>query len=138
MTTCSGLHCAGCGGGAASPVVLLIALEGFTWLAAHVIEVLATSAVCGALAFAAVVVLMRMGDRRDDRQRATASLWSVRADALPLTATARPQVSQGIVPAIEHHHYGPQFIINGESGQDVAARLIRQALAAPEHQEIRS
>jgi len=137
MTTCGGIHCAGCGGGAASPVLILAALEGFTWLAAHAVEVLATSATCGILAFAAVVVLMRIGDRRDARQAAAPPLLRVRAEAIPLPARAAPQVSRGTVPAIENHYHGPQFIINGETGQDVAARLIRQALAAPEHQEVR-
>lgn len=136
--SCSGLHCAGCGGGAVSPVVVLAALEGFTWLAAHVVEVLAVSAACGVLAVAAVVTLMRMGDRRDARQAAGPRLLTVRAEAVPLvTATATPQVSQGTTPAIEHHYHAPQFIINGEAGQEMAARLIRQALTVPAPEEIR-
>lgn len=112
--SCSGLHCAGCGGGAGVPVVLLLALEGGAWVAAHLVEVAVTSAACGVLAVAAVIWLMRWADRRDARLAARGPLWAVRAGTAPLpqviTARPAPQVTHAPPPAIEthyhvHHHY---------------------------------
>ena len=57
--SCSGLHCAGCAGGVAVPVVPLVAVCGLAWIAEHLIEVVIVSAACGILSLAAVVVLMR-------------------------------------------------------------------------------
>jgi hypothetical protein len=42
--TCSGLHCAGCAGGAAVPVVPLAVCLGAAWLTEHIIEVAIVSA----------------------------------------------------------------------------------------------
>ena len=61
--SCSGLHCAGCGAGAAAPPVALAGLLGLTWVAGHLIEVAAVSSACGVLSVAAVVALMRWQDR---------------------------------------------------------------------------
>lgn len=133
---CSGIHCAGCGGGAGVPVVALAVLEGFAWVTAHLIEVAVVSAACGALAVAAVVALMRAQERREARHAAGHPLLITR-DVPPLAATVTPQVTRGTPPAIEHHYHGPQFIFSG-SGEH-GARVIRQALtgAAPAHEEIR-
>ena len=69
--SCSGLHCAGCGGGGGgAAVVVLAAVEGVEWIAAHLVEVIAVSATCGALAVAAMVALMKWADRRDARHTA--------------------------------------------------------------------
>lgn len=65
MSGCSGLHCAGCAGGVAVPVVPLAAAYGVAWVVEHIIEVAVVSAVCGALAVAAVVWLMRWQERRE-------------------------------------------------------------------------
>ena len=127
------IHCAGCAGGVAVPVVPLLELYGAMWLAEHIIEVAIACAVSGALAVAIVIALARWADRRDARRSATWQFQYVRE--VPATPAA-PQVSRGIVPAIEHHYHGPQFIINGDSGQEAAARLIRQALAVPGREEI--
>jgi hypothetical protein len=78
--SCSGLHCAGCGGGAAVPVVALVAFLGIEWVVEHLVEAVAVSAACGVLSVAAVVFLMRWGERRDAVRR---QLWTVQADALP-------------------------------------------------------
>jgi len=78
--TCSGLHCAGCAGGIAVPVVPLVAFLGVEWVIEHLVAVAAISGTCGVLSIAAVVFLMRWGERRDAAHR---QLWTVRADALP-------------------------------------------------------
>lgn len=129
--TCPGAgHCAGCAGGSAVPVLALAALEGFAWVAAHLIEVAAISAACGVLAVAAVVALVRWGDRRETRHAAAHPLLVTRPAPATLTATVIPQVRQGTPPpAIERHvhfHFGPD--------DREAARVIRQALTAQEEQ----
>ena len=78
--TCSGLHCAGCAGGIAVPVVPLVAFLGIEWMVEHLVDVAAISATCAVLSILAVVFLMRWGERRDAVRR---QLWAVRADALP-------------------------------------------------------
>ena len=83
MAACGGLHCAGCGAGGGAPVLAFGAAYGFVWVTEHIVEVAITSAVCAVLAVAAVVWLMRLGERRGARQRAAASIWTVRPDALP-------------------------------------------------------
>jgi len=102
---CSGLHCAGCAGGAAVPVVPLAAVFGLAWVAEHIVEVVIASAVCGALAVAAVVALLRWSDRMDARRAARWSLMTARPDAPVITATATPQVTAPPVQVIEHHHF---------------------------------
>jgi hypothetical protein len=116
--SCSGLHCAGCGAGAGVPAVALLALEGGAWVATHVIEVAFVSGACAVVAFAAVVALVRRGDRRDALQATRGTLLVTRADAAPL-----PQASRGTPPAIEQHshfHFGDE---------EAAVRVLRKALA---------
>ena len=86
---CSGLHCAGCAGGAAVPVVPLAAVFGLAWITEHIVEVAIVSATCGVLAVAAVVALTRWADRRDDRRAAEWRLLHTREvpRALPGSAT---------------------------------------------------
>jgi hypothetical protein len=128
------LHCPGCGDSGGGSIVIVAALavaaeviiNAFWWLVAGTI----TAAV---VSLAVVILLTRATARRE---AACAAQLAARRPAM-LTATAMPQVNQGTAPAIEHHYHGPQFVINGDTGQEAAARLIRQALAVPEHQEIR-
>jgi hypothetical protein len=91
--SCDGLHCAGCIGGAAVPVVPLLGFCGAAWVAEHLIEVAITCGVSGALAVAAVVALVRLGNRRDERQRAAASIWTVREVPLITHTRAEPVTS---------------------------------------------
>ena len=142
--SCSGLHCAGCGGGSAAPVLAFAAFCGADWVVTHLAEVLVTSAACGALAAAAVVALMRWAERRDARHAIERPLLTVReAPACgtrvpdPLTSAGRPtlpsrepQAVQGApapAPAIENH-----FHFHGADSEQYAARVIRQALAGPD------
>ena len=121
---CSGLHCGGCAGGMAVPVVPLVAFLGLAWVAEHLIEVAVVSASCGVLAVAAVVALMRWADRRDARLAARGPLMVTRAPAPTLTATVIPQVSRGTVPpAIVNNYY-----IRIDPASREAARIIRQSL----------
>jgi len=122
---CSGLHCGGCAGGMAVPVVPLVAFLGLAWVAEHLIEVAVVSASCGVLAVAAVVALMRWADRRDARLAARGPLMVTREPSTPaLTATVTPQVAQGTpAPAITNNYY----IRIDPAGRE-AARIIRQAI----------
>jgi len=121
---CSGLHCAGCGGGSAAPVLALTAFLGVDWVAEHLAEVAITSAACGALAVAAVIVLMRWANRRDARQRAAASIWTIRAE--PVTGTRVPDplptAERSALPFRDLHIH-----LDGQSSTEQAA-VIRQAL----------
>jgi hypothetical protein len=119
--SCSGLHCAGCGGGAGVPVIALLALEGGAWVAAHVIEVAAVSAACAVLAVAVVVRLMRWQDRRQAAFAARGPLLISRPDAAPLPP-ARQRAE--LPPVINNYFY--------VSDPVVAARVTRQALPAQE------
>ena len=112
--SCSGIHCAGCGGGASLPVIALIALEGAAWVAAHVIEVAVVASACGALSVAAVAALMRWQDRRQAAFAARGTLLVTRADAVPLPPPARRELP----PVVN--------IYVADTG--TAARVIRQAL----------
>lgn len=100
--SCSGIHCAGCAGGAAAPVIPFAAVFGLAWVAEHLVEVAVASVACATLAVAAIVMLVRYADRRDARP---VQLWSARA----VPATANPQVAATVIsPAIEQHlhiHY---------------------------------
>jgi hypothetical protein len=121
---CGGIHCAGCGGGSAVPVVALVAFEGFTWVASHLVEVIAVSAVCGVLAVAAVVALMRWTERREARHAIDHPLMVTRGEpARVATATVTPQVTQGTPPAIVNNYY-----VTIDPASHEAARIIRQAL----------
>jgi hypothetical protein len=99
MSSCAGIHCAGCLGGAALPVVPLLELCGAAWVAGHIIEVAAVSGACGALAVSAVVALMRWADRRDERQRGAASIWTAR-EAPPITHVRAESVTSAERPAL--------------------------------------
>ena len=122
--SCPGVHCAECIGGAALPVVPLLGFCGAAWVAEHIIEVAITCGVSGALAVAAVVALMRLGNRRDDRQRAAASIWTVREVPRIRSAAADLAASDGRreleAPAVHLHFHG-------EPAAEQAT-VIRQAL----------
>lgn len=121
---CSGLHCAGCAGGMAVPVLPAIACLGAAWVAEHLVEVAIVSAACGTLAVAVVIALMRWCDRRERRHMAGRPLLVTRPAPATLTATVIPQVSQPERPAIPQvvnfNFYG--------TGGTMAARVIRQAI----------
>ena len=110
--SCSGLHCAGCGGGGAVPVVALAALEGFTWVAAHVIEVATVSAACAVLAVAAVAALIRAQERREAARAARGPLLITRPNAAPLPPARRA----GLPPVVNYFYVADPA---------VAARVIR-------------
>jgi hypothetical protein len=112
--SCSGLHCAGCAGGAAVPAAPLAAVFGLAWVAEHLIEVAVISAACGVLAVAAVVALMRHGARRDARYAERGTLMVTRPDALPPPARRRE------LPPVTNC-----FVI---ADPGMTARVIRQAL----------
>ena len=122
--SCPGVHCAGCLGGAAVPVVPLLGFCGAAWVAEHVIEVAIVCGVSGALAVAAVVALMRWANRRDERQRGAASIWTVR-EVPPITHARAESVTSAARPALEapavHLHF------HGMPDTEHAA-VIRQAL----------
>jgi hypothetical protein len=119
--SCSGIHCAGCGSGAAVPLVALLALEGGAWVAAHLAAVAAVSAACGVLAVAAVVRLMAWQDRRQAAFAARGPLLITRPDAAPLP------------PARQHAALPPPVVNNYFYVADpaVAARVIRTAIPGP-------
>jgi hypothetical protein len=114
--SCSGIHCAGCGGGGALPVVALLALEGFTWVAAHVIEVAAVSLTCAVLAAAVVVRLMAWQDRRQAAFAARGPLLVTRADAAPLPPPVRREL-----PQVVNNYF---YVADAAMG----ARVIRPAI----------
>lgn len=123
--SCSGLHCAGCAGGAAVPVVPLAVVFSLAWIAEHLVEVIVMCGVSGTLAVLVVVALMRWGERQDARR---AQIWAARKAAASrpsITATVIPQASRGTALAIEnhvHYHY------HGERASPEPARVIRTAL----------
>jgi hypothetical protein len=125
--SCSGLHCAGCAGGAGVPPIAFVYAYGAAWVAEHLAEVAVVSAVSGVLAVAAVVALMRWCDRRQARRAAEHPIWTVRAEPAIMAATVTPQVTRGTsAPAIEQHihfHFDPD--------DREAARIIRQAIPGP-------
>ena len=123
--SCSGLHCAGCSAGAAAPVVPLVAVFGVAWVAEYIIEVAIVSAACGVLSVAAVVALMKWGERRDARHAAIWPLLVNREVPAPvLTATVLPQASEGTAaPAIEN-----RYRIRYDPADREAARIIRDAI----------
>lgn len=90
MAACSGLHCSGCAAGGGVPVLAFGAVYGFVWVTEHIVEVVITSAVCSVLAVAAVLLLMRWANRRDERRGAA---WrALKAAEAPevVTVTATP------------------------------------------------
>lgn len=122
--SCSGLHCGGCAGGAAVPVVPLLAVYGAAWVAEHIIEVAIVCGVSGALAVAAVVWIMRWTDRRDERRRV---VWlAQRAREVPEIRTVRSDLP----PPAERPALGFRDLhihLDGVPAADHAA-VIRQAL----------
>ena len=130
MSACSGLHCAGCGSGSAVPVAALAAIFGADWVLENLVAVLVVSAVCGLLALAGVVALMRWAERRDARP---VQLWTDRRAQVPaaVTATVIPQAVTGARPAaienhlhIHHHYAGPEparvrTAITGQAGDAI-------------------
>jgi hypothetical protein len=114
--SCSGIHCAGCGAGAAVPPVALAGLLGLTWVAGHLIEVAVVSAACGVLSVAAVVALMRWQDRRQAAFAARGPLLITRPDAAPL-----PPARQRELPRVVNIYV---------TDTEVAGRVARQALPA--------
>ena len=123
--SCPGLHCAGCAGGAAVPVVPLIAAFGLAWVAEHIVEVAIVSAACGALAVAAVIALMRWADRRDIRR---AAAWRA-LSAREVPAVDRSHIVTS-VPSAERPALGFRDLhihIDGVPPAEQAA-VIRQAL----------
>jgi hypothetical protein len=108
---CPGLHCPGCGDGSGQPVLYgggaLAAVLAAEWVTAHAWEVLAVTAACGALAVAAVVALMRWGDRRAARH-AIEHPFLITARPVPeITRAGRPYLEASaraaIGPAREVH-----------------------------------
>jgi hypothetical protein len=117
--SCPGLHCAGCGGGAAVPVAGLAAVFGLAWVAENIVMVAAVSAGCAVLSLAAMAVLMRWADRRDARRL---PLWTAREVAAP----AVKAIPAAAAPAIElhyHYHAAPdapaRIVIPGPSGDAI-------------------
>jgi hypothetical protein len=112
MSSCSGLHCAGCAGGVSVPPVAFAAAFGFAWVAENIIAVAAVSAACAVLAVAAVVALMRRQARREAIHAATPLL------------TARTVHS---VPPAGRHAIAPTYILNfyGPDSEHAAARVIQ-------------
>jgi hypothetical protein len=115
--SCSGLHCAGCGAGAAVPPAALAGLLGLTWVAGHLIEVAAVSVACGVLSVAAVVWLMRWQDRRQAAFAARGPLLITRPDAAPLP----PARQRGELPPVVNNYF---YVADPA----VAARVIRTAI----------
>lgn len=123
---CDGLHCAGCAGGMAVPPIAFVYAYGAAWLAEHLAEVAITSAVCGALAVAAVVALMRWQDRRQARFAAQASIWTAREVPLSGTRVPDPLPAAGrreLEPRAVHLHF------HGV-GDDERAEVIRRAIGS--------
>jgi hypothetical protein len=124
-----GYHWSRCNGDGDARAILVgggllacaIAVE---WVASHAVEVLAVTTACGALAVAAVVALMRWGDRRERRHAIEHPFLTSRPGSATLTATATPQVTRGTQPpAIETHYH-----IHLDPADREAARIIRTAL----------
>lgn len=129
--SCSGLHCAGCaGGGFALPVVPLIAVYGLVWVAEHIIEVAIVSGVCGALAVAALVALMRWSDRMDARRAATWQLLRARSapEVVTVTAEALPRLERGTLGFRDLYIH-----LDGHPSAEQAA-VIRRAISGRDNQ----
>ena len=124
-----GSHWSPCNGAGDAKAILaggslLVGALAVEWVASHAVEVLAVTAACGALAVAAVVALMRWGDRRERRHMAERPFLVSRMEPATLTATVIPQVSQGTQPpAIETHYH-----IHLDPADREAVRVIRTAL----------
>lgn len=123
-----GYHWSKCQGGGTNAVLagggLVVGVVAIEWVATNAVAILAVTAACGALAVAAVVALMRWGDRRERRHMAERPFLVSRPEPAILTATVIPQVSQGTqAPAIENHYH-----IHFDPADREAARIIRTAL----------
>jgi hypothetical protein len=99
MSRCPGLHCDGCGHGSginawivAGGIVVAAAVEVLEWVAGHVWDLLAGTAVICILAAVVVVVLFRLGARRDQRHAAAHSLLIDRDPGAALPAAARREI----------------------------------------------
>jgi hypothetical protein len=136
VSRCEGLHCRGCRDGGSGKAVLagggivagVLAAE---WVAAHAWEVLAVTAVCGALAVAAVVALLRWAQRRDARHAAGMPFLTVRE----VPGTGTPVTGSGTRAPIpgtsaEQLALGFRELHIHLDGQPTAeqAEVIRQAL----------
>lgn len=124
-----GFHWGPCrGGGDAKAILvggaLLACAFAVEWVASHAWEVLAVTAACGALAVAAVVALMRWGDRREARHMAERPFLVTRPAPATLTATVIPQVRQGAAPSAIQNHIHFHF----DPADREALRVIRTAL----------
>jgi hypothetical protein len=126
-----GYHWSRCSGDGDAKVILaggglLAGAIAVGWVASHAVAVLAVTAACGALAVAAVVALMRWGDRRERRHAAEHPFLVTRPVPAALTATVIPQVSRATAaPALEQHvHY---HVHVGEGDRE-GARIIASAL----------
>jgi len=132
---CPGLHCEGCGqhDGSSGAVVLVIgaavvAAEVLEWIAAHAVEVMAITAACVVLAVAAVVALVRWGDRRESRHATVRPF---------LTAREVPGIGNGLTglaasaerPAIVYRDL--HIHLDGVPGAE-QVQVIRQALGGGE------
>jgi len=127
--SCSGLHCAGCGGGSAAPVLAFAVFCGADWVVTHIVEVAITSAVCGALAVTAVVALMRWADRRDERRAAAWRQLHVRV--VPIGTCVPDSVTSAERPALPFRDL--HIHLDGAPSAEQAA-VIRQALNGRNHQ----
>lgn len=129
MSGCEGLHCPGCGHGGHGGLVVIgggivaAALAG-EWVASHLWELLAVTAVCGALAVAAVAALMRWGDRREARHAAARPFLAMRAVPEIGTRVPAPVASAG-PPALGYRDV--HIHLHGVPAAEQAA-VIRQAL----------
>jgi len=119
--SCPGLHCAGCGGGAAVPVAGLAAVFGVAWVAENIVMVAAVSVACAVLSLAAAAVLMRWAGRRDARRL---PLWTVREVAPPavkaIPAPAAAAAGQHVHYEI-HYHAAPDIPARITGGNDHGA-----------------
>jgi hypothetical protein len=116
--SCNGIHCAGCGAGAAVPPAVLAAALGAAWVIEHLIEVAAVSAACAALAVYAVVALTRAQERREAEHAARGPLLITRPGAAPLPpARQRAELPP---PVVSNYFYVADPV--------VAARVIRTAI----------
>lgn len=102
--------------------MVLGAIFGVGWILDHLVEVIATSAVCGALALAAVVALMRWADRRDARR---VELWRVRAETVGPPTVVTPVAGTTTRPALPFRDLHIHF--DGMPDTEQAA-VIRRAI----------
>ena len=124
MSDCPGLHCDGCGSGnsGCGVAVLIIgatavAAEVVEWVAAHALELMVITAMCVALAVAAVAALFRWAGRRDARHAVDRPFLTERE----VTAVASAPRRELAAPALHLHFHGLPA--------DEQAAIIRTAIA---------